>query len=489
MIILKLLNHQWKETLRSTFWQRSILLNIFLVIASLYIIMCVISIGYFADEILAKIFKGRSVIDSFTGLLFYYFSFDLIMRFLVQKVPVVTMQPYLTLPLKKSTLLHYPLIKTIPGFFNLIAICLMLPFWFKVILPATTISGAFAWLITVISLIAANNYMGFMLKKYFAKRPLLILFFLALIVSLFYLDLKAKIGITGAVTSAFKQIGQHPFYTIIPVLFAGCMYWLAFLMLRKNSYIEEDKKVTRLRSPGFSFLSRLGEPGIMMQNELRMVFRNKRPRAMLWLGPVFMLYGFIFYNPHELDKQVFLLFAGFFVTSAPALLYGQYFFAWESSYFDMYLANRISLRGYLRSKFWLYSALCIISYIITLPYALFGHNIALINFSLFVYNIGVTSFLYILIGTYSRSRIDLGKSQFMNYEGTGAAQWLGVIPIMGIPMIILGLCALAGNTNLTYFILIAMGVSGLLFNEHILSLLTRIFLKNKYKMAVAFRKK
>ncbi|HNX67393.1 MAG TPA: DUF5687 family protein, partial [Bacteroidales bacterium] len=130
-----------------------------------------------------------------------------------------------------------------------------------------------------------------------------------------------------------------------------------------------------------------------------------------------------------------------------------------------------------------------ICYILTIPYALFGHNIALINFSLFIYNLGVTSFLYILFGTYSRSRIDLGKSQFMNYEGTGAAQWLSMIPVMGLPFIIYGLCALAGNANVSFYVLIALGGLGIIFNEHILILLTKIFYKNKYKMAVAFRKR
>jgi len=102
---------------------------------------------------------------------------------------------------------------------------------------------------------------------------------------------------------------------------------------------------------------------------------------------------------------------------------------------------------------------------------------------------GVTSFLYILFGLFSRSRIDLGKSQFMNYEGSGAVQWLSVIPVMGLPLLIYWICSLTGNTNAAYIILMAMGVIGMIFHEHILIMLVKLFYKNKYKMAVAFRNK
>ena len=489
MILQTLLNHQWKEKVRSSFWQRSIWLNILLGLLALYLILCVASIGFLADKILSDIYSDRNVIQVFTGLLFYYFSFDLVMRFLIQKIPVISMQPYLTLPIKKSTLIHYPLLKTIPGFFNLLALCLILPFYFKTVLPANPLIWSIVWIVTVLSLIFINNFLAFCLKKYFAKRPLFIFIIMALVGVIAWLDVKGKLNITEWVSSAFVFLESHPPYVIIPVLLALCSYEMAYIMLKSNSYIEEEKKHISKISPGFTFLSKYGETGLLMQNELRMIFRNKRPKSVVWLSIIFLLYGFIFYQPVEINKVFFLVFAGFLVTSSAGIMYGQYFFAWESSYLDVYLANRIVALNYLKAKYWLFFALCSICYIITLPYALFGHNIALINFSLFIYNVGVTSFLYIIFGTYSRSRIDLGKSQFMNYEGTGAAQWLSVIPVMGLPLIIYGLCSLIGKAYLSFYILIALGGVGIIFNEHILRLLTKLFYRNKYKMAVAFRKK
>jgi hypothetical protein len=488
MMIIKLLNIEWKEKIRSVFWQKSLWINILLGIACLYLIICVVSIGYFADKILSEIYKDRNVIQAFTGLLFYYFTFDLIMRFLVQKLPVISIQPYLTLPVKKSTLLHYPLLKTIPGFFNLLALCLILPFYFKTVLPTNSFVWSSVWLVTIISLIGINNYLGFVLKKYFVKRPLLIFLILALIVVLFYFDIKGKIDITEWLAATFLFLERHPRYAVIPPFFALCSYALSYLMLKRNSYIEEEKKNSSRYSPGFSFLSKYGETGTLMQAELRMIFRNKRPKSMIWVSLIFLLYGFIFYTPENINKTAMLIFAGFFVTTSTALFYGQFYFAWESSFFDAYIANKISISGYLKSKYWLFFMFCFICYVLTLPYGLFGHKIVLINLSMFIYNAGVSSFLYILFGTFNRSRIDLGKSQFMNYEGTSASQWISMIPILGLPFLIFSICSLLGNGQFTFYILAALGLLGIIFNEYILNMLGKLFLKNKYKLAVAFRK-
>ena len=120
----KLLTHQWKEKIRSSFWQKNIILNIVLGILGLYLILNFIAVSFFADKILLDVFKDRDVIESFTRLLFYYLLFDLIARFFFQQLPTISIQPYLTLPIKKSTLIHYPIIKSVFSFFNLLAILL-----------------------------------------------------------------------------------------------------------------------------------------------------------------------------------------------------------------------------------------------------------------------------------------------------------------------------------------------------------------------------
>ena len=53
----KLLTHQWKEKIRSSFWQKNIILNIVLGILGLYLILNFIAVSFFADKILLDVFK------------------------------------------------------------------------------------------------------------------------------------------------------------------------------------------------------------------------------------------------------------------------------------------------------------------------------------------------------------------------------------------------------------------------------------------------
>ena len=167
--MIELLIHQWKEKIRSPFWQKSIWLNIVLGILGTYLMMNVLVIGYFADVILKKIFTDTDVVESFARILFYYFLIDLIFRFVAQQIPTLSIQPYLTLPIPKSKLLHYPLIKSVSSFINVLALLLILPFFVKVICSTYPPLFCLTWIITVLSLIATNNFVNFSLKKYFFR--------------------------------------------------------------------------------------------------------------------------------------------------------------------------------------------------------------------------------------------------------------------------------------------------------------------------------
>ena len=129
--MFKLLVHQWKESTRSLFWEKSILINLFLGFLGLYLSFNLVLISLFADKLILQAFGDVDIIEYSTRLIVYYFLFDLIVRFLGQTVPTLSIQPYLTLPIQKSTLLHYPIVKSVFSFINLIALLLLLPFFFR----------------------------------------------------------------------------------------------------------------------------------------------------------------------------------------------------------------------------------------------------------------------------------------------------------------------------------------------------------------------
>jgi hypothetical protein len=485
----KLLVHQWKEKIRSPFWQKSIILNIVLGIVGLYLMLNILAIGFFADKIILSIYKNSDVVKVFTGLLFYYFAFDLVFRFLFQQLPTLSIQPYLTLPVKKSTLLHYPLLKTIPDFFNIIAFLLILPFFVKIICATQTILFCLTWIISVFSFIATNNFLNFSLKKYFAKRPLLILLLLVFVGSFLYLDIAKVISFSGFYSSAFLYLANTPALIIVPVTISVLAYILAYFLLKRNSYIEDIQSYQRNKTGSFVFLNRFGETGNLMRVEVKMILRNKRPKSLLYISLLFLVYGFIFYRKENLDNYLILTFIGLFLTSMFAINYGQYMFSWESSFFDSYMANKIENFKYLKSKYLFFSISSIIMFTLTLPYALISYKIGLINASLLLYNIGISSIVMMFFCTFNTSRIDLGKSQFMNYQGTGITQFLVIIPIMGFPVLVYLGFKYLGIPEYNYYALGIIGATGIVFNKYLIQIVANQFIKRKYKMAAGFRQK
>ena len=180
---------------------------------------------------------------------------------------------------------------------------------------------------------------------------------------------------------------------------------------------------------------------------------------------------------------------GLMMFSIFSLNYGQYYFSWESSFFDSYMSNRISAYSYIKSKDLFFSIGCLLGFIITLPYAIISYKVAFINAAFLLYNIGISSVIILFFCTFNTSYIDLGKSQFFNYQGAGIMQFLVVIPIMAFPFIIYSIFNIMSILQYYYTAIAIMGLLGIIFNRYLLQLIVIRFVKRKYKMALGFRQK
>ena len=102
-------NFEWKQFFRSSYWQKSIALNILLGFFALYFILVFLGLGIGLYPILKKQFPESDPLIMLNGFLFYWFLADLMMRFFLQKLPVMNIKPFLVLPLKRSKIVNYVL--------------------------------------------------------------------------------------------------------------------------------------------------------------------------------------------------------------------------------------------------------------------------------------------------------------------------------------------------------------------------------------------
>jgi hypothetical protein len=108
---------------------------------------------------------------------------------------------------------------------------------------------------------------------------------------------------------------------------------------------------------------------------------------------------------------------------------------------------------------------------------------------MFLYNIGVLSFVLLYFATFNKKRIDLTRGGAFNYQGIGAMNWLAVLPAFLLPILIYIPFNLAGIPNTGIAFIGFLGILGLFFSRFFIRIIFRSFYKRKYIMATAFRER
>src|SRR5688500_18104689 len=122
-----LLAHSWKKYTRSFSFSKAAATMIFTGLMGLLMSLYAIALGYSLDLIIVNGLKQSDSIHFLNGLLLYYFGFEFILRYLMQNLPVLDIQPYLHLPMKKSNMVHYLLIRSLLHLINLLIFFLFAP--------------------------------------------------------------------------------------------------------------------------------------------------------------------------------------------------------------------------------------------------------------------------------------------------------------------------------------------------------------------------
>jgi hypothetical protein len=238
----------------------------------------------------------------------------------------------------------------------------------------------------------------------------------------------------------------------------------------------------------FSYLDRFGKIGAFALLELKMYVRNKRPRTMLFVAPLFLLYGLFFYTkPTYQEVSGFLILIGIFISGGFMMNFGLYFFAWESGHFDSILTANNTYKDYIKAKYFLMLATGTIIFLLSTFYIYFGVKILVINGVCFLFNIGVNSLLLLYFATNNTKHMDLSKGSAFNYQGVSGRHFVLIIPLLVIPIFIYLPFGIMDQANVGFALIGILGILGLLLREKILDLITRRFIRKRYKMSEGFR--
>ncbi|NRB59528.1 MAG: hypothetical protein HRU50_06225 [Winogradskyella sp.] len=488
-MIKHFLNLEWKQYFRSSYWQKSIALNILLVLLGLYFVVMFLGLGFGLLFILKKALPDKDPFVVANSFMFFWFLGDLMMRFFLQKLPVMSVKPLLTLPIKRSTIVHFVLGKSALNFFNFLPLFAVIPFSIMLIRDGYAASAILPWMFAVIIVVLIINFLNFIIEAFSAEKDLSFLPLIIVAGTLFGLDYFNVLPMKSLVGDSLVAISNNPVYILIPLLLLAIFYMYNFKILKDKLFLDSSlkSKVTEVKAADLSWTKRFGDIAPFMQLDLKLIWRNKRTKSMTMLLFIGLLYGLFFYpQPMYRDMEFMFAFIGVFSTGFFLINFGQFIPAWDSGYYKMLMSQNIKYEQYLRSKFILMVMSVVILFVLGIPYVYFGWKILIAHFAAAIYNIGVNSHVILYGGSFNRKKIDLDKKAAFNYQGTGAVQWIIGFPLMLLPMGLFGLVNWLVGFEAAVALLIIMGVTGIVFHKKLMSFITKKYLDSKYKMINAF---
>ncbi|WP_422349638.1 DUF5687 family protein [Flagellimonas sp.] len=481
-------NLQWKSFFRSSSFGKSLALKIVMICFGLCMIITVVFIGVFLYRILRNIFPQENPMWMLSQFMVYWVLIELFFRYFMQKLPVMDVKPLLSLPIKKSAITHYILGRSGISAYNLMALFLFVPYAVVLLYHDYPILNVGLWLVSVMALVLCINYVNFIVNK--SDKALG--FIGGLILMLYGLDYFHLLPVREFFGPVFHGLYQYPIMVLAPITLAALAYWINYRHLRNRIFLDASLKTKskEAKTSNMAWTRRFGDMGTFLQLDLKMIWRNKRTKAQVFISLLFVFYGLIFYAQEIYATMVPMhVFLGIFMTGIFLTNFGQFIPAWDSSYYGMMMSQNIPLRKYLESKASLISVSVVVMFLLTIPYVYFGWNILAINFASALYNLGINIPVILYFGSFNKKRIELDKSPLGNMQGTSATQFLIILPVLGLPILLFTGLYFLISMEVAIATLGLLGVLGFAFKNRLLDRITEQYRIKKYGMLAGFKEK
>jgi hypothetical protein len=478
---------EWKSFTRSASFASNLALKILMGFLILYFTVLFLALGVGAFYILRDMKLDPLV--TINRFLMYYFIIDLIVRLLLQAIPVMNIRPLLIMPFKKSTIVHFSLGKTALSFFNIVHAFFFLPFCAVLIYEGYDVLSVLLWGTALFSLVFCNNFLNILLNN----KDNLLGAFITIMLILAGCQYYKLFDITNYTYPFFEALFHTKWVFMVPVsVMIGLYYW-TYNYLKGDLYLDAGLSVKNdiAKTENLTWLNQFGTLGTFLKNDIKLIKRNKRSKTTIGLSMLFLFYGLIFFNSNSHQPPVMQIFAGIFVSGGFLFTFGQFVPSWDSSYYQLMMTQNIPYRGYLNSKWWLIVIGTFVSTILASFYLYFGWQVYLTIIAGAIYNIGVNSHLVLLGGAFTKTPIDLSMSKgaFGDKKAFNVNTMLLSIPKLLLPLVLYWLGTYIMNPKLGLAFVALAGVLGFMFRNVVFSMIEKIYKKEKYATIAAYKQK
>jgi len=482
---------QWKSFWRSASLSSGIWMKIFMGFWAVWFIIMMASGGAGAFFYIKKelCLDPLEVVSRF---LIYWWAFDLIFRYALQKMPVINIIPLLILPFSKNKIVSFALGKTMFSFFNIIHGFFFVPFSFFLIVKGDApVLNVLLWNVGLMALIYANNFLNILLNN----KDSLIYIVGSIMAVLGGLHYFGYFDVTQYTAPFFQGLYTSQFLFLVPVLAVVGLYIIAFRSFVKDLYLDAGlaTKSKNVKTENLEWLDRFGKTAIFLKNDIKLIKRNKRARSTVIVSALFLFYGLLFFTGaiEVYNDPVWKIFAGIFVSGGFLLSFGQFVPSWDSSYYPLMMSQNIKYREYLSSKWWLMVIATFISTILASGYLYFGWEAYLAVIVGAIYNMGMNAHVVLWAGAYVKTPIDLtsNKKAFGDKQSFNVKTLMLSLPKLALPMILYAIGHYAYSPYAGYLLVAIAGIAGFALRNMVFDKIERIYRTEKYKTIWAYKQK
>jgi hypothetical protein len=486
-MIKHFLTLEWRAFIRSASFKTNLAFKIFMALLFLYFAAMFALAGIGAYYGIKKL--GLEPLQTVNKFIIYYLLADMMFRYFFQKIPTLAIRPLLVLPIKKDTIVHFSLGKTVLNYFNTTHAFFFIPFSIVLLINGYNILGVITWHLGILALILFINFLNILINNKDLIFGIVATIVVGLIASQYY----KLFDVTIYTQPFFQGLYEHIWMVILPIVVLLITYYFTFNFFKKDLTLDERLQIKKnlATSTDLTWLNQFGTLGTFLKNDIKLLLRNKRAKTTLYMSFFFLFYGLIFFTQDVYKGGVMQAFAAVFVTGGFLINFGQFVPSWDSSYYQLMMTQSISYKEYLNSKWYLMVIGTGISMVIASFYLFFGLEVYLTILAVGIYNIGFNSFLVLLTGAYTRTAIDLesAKGAFGDKKAFSVKTLLFSLPQMLLPILLFGVGKLFDNNNIGIALIAIFGILGLLFKSKIFMLIEKIFQKEKYNAIAAYKQK
>ena len=420
-----------------------------------YLVMYGCLIGLGADGTAGKMIGAATI----------YMAIDFLLRFIVQTTPGMMVKPYILQPISRYSAIECFLVGEHVSGYNFLWLCMFVPYGIILLFAGESFGIVLYEVIACLVLMILNSQIYLFFRTLINRTVLWLipgLAFYALPFSPVLFNLNHKAEALDKAFDAYVAFGMSWYFLPIVLAIICGLFFVNRYFQFKYVYEEISKKTEKelKHVSQFAFFERFGLVGEYLKIELKSNIRNKtmRTRCIFSMVAVVMFSLIVAYTPiydNELMQNFWCLYC-FAIYGATALIkiMGQ-----EGNYIELLMMHRENLIALLQAKFYFYSSILIIPFVIMLPAVFAGKYTILMLFAYMLLTAGFLHFVIFQLAVYNKQTIPLqlkvtAKGNFEN----GMQLFIELFAFFG-PVLITGLGYLLIGLTYTYIILCIIGLA------------------------------